>query len=271
VGGAAADHDEVSGGRRPVLAVSAALSPRQRLDVEHRSASRDGAAVTQPEPGADPRAEHDVGMAPTEAREVGTVQMAHPDDAGRQAGAAKPVDPVRGLGNRVDTAWAVQRQVQRESLQRQPVQRRRDRRQLVGADAVPPHRGAALDGDASLSRSRPQRVDVRHGPDGASTRRRVVVRRGRCDRREDQHVAREVLVHLGDLSIGADRDRVHAEHGALHRQPRVADAVAVALGDRHQPWQLSQHSLVVVAPPRDVDLDRERHPVTAGRGRGRRP
>ena len=78
---------------------------------------------------------------------------------------------------------------------------------------------------------RPQPLEVRDGLHDAGGRQHL---RDVVGRREHQHVAGERGPHRLDLVDRADRDDVDTEQRGLRREPRVAEAVAGALDDRHQ-------------------------------------
>ena len=246
VRGAAADDDEVAGRRGAVLAVAAALPPGERLDVEHRAARRDRVAVAEPEPGADPGPERDAGVALAQPGEVGGRRGGSPTGSSpggrpRSAGRSRPLVSATGSTPRGRSSGR---------CSAKPSRRR-------------PSTAAATAGSSS-GRMPCRFIDVRHStttraPCGATCsvlRCETVwmVRPGAGPSSYDVSGPTGVSTRmsppnavgdLGDLAVGADGDRVDTEHGALLREPRVADAVAVALGDRDESGQLGEHLLVV--------------------------
>lgn len=76
---------------------------------------------------------------------------------------------------------------------------------------------------------------------------------------EHQDVAVEALLDLGDLGIGADGDGVDAQPLGPAGQAADAEAVAVALGNRHQARVIGHDPAQMAPPAWPVDVQRDRH------------
>ena len=86
VGGAAADDDDVAGLGARAAAVAEGVAALDLVDVEDRRGHRQGAAVAEPQVGADAGADGEVGYVVASAVELGLGEVADPDGAGRQPG-----------------------------------------------------------------------------------------------------------------------------------------------------------------------------------------
>jgi hypothetical protein len=86
----------------------------------------------------------------------------------------------------------------------------------------------------------------------------------RSPRRQDEQVTVEPLGHLGQLGIGADGEGVDPVPAVVQplrpaRQSAQPEAVAVALGDRHQAGGPFGDADEVVSPAVAVDGEGEAH------------
>ncbi len=101
-------------------------------------------------------------------------------------------------------------------------------------------------------------VHGRHGPDDTVGQRHRLL--AAPERRQHQQVTAEPVLDAGGLVRGADREDVGAEADGLVGQPLVAEAVSVALADRHDAGgELVENGFLVRPPARGVDVQGERH------------
>jgi len=136
-------------------------------------------------------------------------------------------------------------QVEGETLQLYAVQQCGHVRDVFGGQAVPVHGRQELQHDPLPATQGTQPVEVRDGLHGARWR----LHRGEVvGRREHQHVTGEGGPRHVDLVDGSDRDDVDAEQRCFRREPGVAEAVAVALDDRHQAGRRVENG-ALVGPP----------------------
>ena len=111
--------------------------------------------------------------------------------------------------------------------------------QLAGRQPVPQHAGDELEHVAGVRVTVEQVAQVGQAGDrvdDAPAEPLGHFERGSegPPRREHEQVAREPAGHLGQLGVGADRDGVGTQPGALAGQPPDGEAIAVALDHRHQ-------------------------------------
>ena len=230
-----------------------------------------------------------------------------PGRADRRRGRDGGVVPARARVEAVVGVRLGERQVQREPLERDPAVGDRghggvvvkDADELVRGEAEAAHRRQRLEQHAHRTGAVDQDVPRRARGDRADEPRGVRAVGelhprtcshdvGGLEGREDQHVAVVLLQGLGRLEHGADGEAGQPEALGLADEPAGAEAVAVALGHRHEVAlsvvvgaraDRGAHGVAgrggVGAPPVAVDVQRERHAPNLRRerpsdGRGRR-
>ncbi len=88
VRGPAADHQEVTGLRRGAVAVAEQVAARDLVHVEQGGGHLQRAAVAEPELGADPRAERQVGVGRAQLGQLAGGEVADPRSVSRGSSAA---------------------------------------------------------------------------------------------------------------------------------------------------------------------------------------
>ncbi len=167
-----------------------------------------------------------------------------------------------GPALRLDQVRAGHRQMDREPVHPQVAQRGGGRGQLVPVQAVPRHRCLTLDDDPDLALATGQRLDVLDPSDRVDDP--VVIGDAGEEgppRAEHHDVAAERCQRAGDFVVRADGEHRAAERGGLGGQQVTAQAVAVALDDRHQSGCALREPAQVASPARGVDVQVEAHPL----------
>ena len=146
---------------------------------------------------------------------------------------------------------------------------------LLRCDAVPAHRRHELHHHPGARMCGAQLVEVGEAGDDGDDAGIVEQGRGRVvegsPRVQDDHVVRPSrLPDRRDLVGGADRQAVAVETFGLAGQDVQPEAVAVALGDGHQPRELLVDVCEMVTPGAGVDGQREGHVTAASGIAGRR-
>ena len=161
---------------------------------------------------------------------------------------ATAAEPALDLG---DVAVA-QRQVQREPLDADAARRRRRARASSRAKPCRCIEVSASSTTRVRARRAPSASRSSSSADGVDQPRGVehVGVEERPPRLEHEHVAAEALRDLGHLGVGADGEHVDAEPLGSAGQPTDREAVAVALGDRHEAGVGVGDRAQMVAPAR---------------------
>ena len=136
------------------------------------------------------------------------------------------------------------------------------RPQLLGGHAVPAHRGLELEHEPGVRlrlEQTGQVVGTAHRVDHPPAERGVGRRVEGPPRREHEQVAGVPVRDLGQLLVGADGERVDTQPLRLAGQPAEREAVAVALGHRHQPGCDLGEVAQVGAPALAVDGEDQAH------------
>ncbi len=276
VRGAAGDHHDGAGARRRAAAVAEHVAALDRVHVEHGRARLQSATITEPQVGADPRAHLEVAVRAAHGVELGVGQVRDQHAGGRQAGGHHVGHQPLDLGQVVARG---QRQVEGDALEAHPApgspgQQVTGSAQVAGGEAVPEHGGTPLQHHPGPVLPGEQGLEVLEPPDGVDHPGVVdhLLLEG-APRRE--HEQRPVVAGSGgrDLGVRPHRERVHVEPRRPAGQPGHAEAVPVALGDRHQARVGGVEGAQVLAPAVAVDVEGQPHRVTAcscrGRTRGR--
>ena len=250
-GATGGDHDPpIAGGL--AAAIAEGLTTLDRVYVEHGRAHREGPPITQPQLGADPGPEGDVGMTLAKLRQLGCTQMRDPD---------RVVEPGR---NRVEHEAlrfgvpATERQVDADpfDLQASIAGQIGGLLELRGREAMTLHRGQLLQQHSTLHLLEidepPDRVDDPVGLNDG----RAVVSKGPPRVEYD-----EIATEIGDcvkLGVGADSHRVCPQCGGLFGQAAQPEAIAIALCDRHHATA-SENRGGIGPPALLVDMQGEAH------------
>ena len=241
VRGAAGDDQDRAGRGGGAAAVAEHVAALDRVHVEDRRADPQRAAVAEPQLGADPRAERrSPGSSCRSVAELGVGQVRDPDAAGAGEPGRRPRRSSAGRP-RSGASPCAQRQVQRDALDGDAgvAAARPASRRLAGGEAVAPHRG------------QPLQHHPRRWPAARSARAREVVEPADgVDRRAGSQVWRRLSNGRHGVSTSrspSNRCATSAtssyvptarvstpSRAALRGEPAEAEAVAVALGDRHQ-------------------------------------
>ena len=228
--------------RGRAAAVAEHVAALDLVDVEHGRGHREGAAVAEPErrcrsAGARRSRRSD----DAQRGELGGGQVADPEGARRQPGRDDVVDQVDDLG---EVGAGGQRQVEGDALEARPPRVEQLWRRRGAPRAVMPWRRMQVSRSSTIAGRAGSRVEQDHevaragsrcGSTRPGGRSPAGTPAGRTPRRQHQQVAVEALGDLGQLVVGADREGVDAEPLGLAGQAAEAEAVAVALRDRHQP------------------------------------
>jgi len=273
-GAAGHDHQRAGAGHG-AAPVAELLATLDRVRVQHPGRDAERAPVAEPQVGADPGPERELGVARREHREVLDAEVGDPDHRREPVVAAEPGSDdvghqVLGLG---EVVTGVEGEVDRGALDADAVavvlaQRAHRVAEAACGEAVPLHRGQAFEDDAWPARRGGQRLQVREPADGVDDPR-VGGRRGavlvpRPPRRQHDDVTVEAAGDVVDLGVRAHGERVAAETELGQplcpaREPAVAEAVAVALGDRDKTRTFLGHPAEVVAPAVSVDVEHQTH------------
>ena len=257
--GAAADDDQVSVARGAAAAVAELVATLELVHVEDRRGDPQRLAVAEPQLGADARPDGEVGVRRAEGGELGGGQMADPDGAGRELRGDQVGEQSLHLG---EVLARGEGQVQRDPLETAAAEPLRDRPQLLGGHAVPAHGRLELEHEPGVRLGVEQAGQVV----GAADRVDQPLRRRALGngvegppRREHEQVAGIAVRDIRQFVVGPDGEGVHAQPPGLAREPAEREAVAVALGDRHQPGRGLGEAAQVGAPALAVDRQREAH------------
>ncbi|CAB4734230.1 unannotated protein [freshwater metagenome] len=290
MGGASGDDQQVAGLGCRATAVAEGVTALDGVHVEHRRRHPQRAAVAQPQGGADARADGEVGVRRPQRAELVVGQVADPHGAGTRAVGQLGADDVgHQPGDLREVRALGEREVQRYALEprtRAILQQAGHRPQLARLQAVALHRGQPLQHEAGVGPAIQQVGQVLGAADrvdDAVVQRRIDLERGTegPPRGQHQQTSVEALRDLRQLVVGAHGEHVgHRRPGPdlrvlvqplrLAGQPREPEAVAVALGDRHQTRVGGRDPEQVAAPAIAVDGQGQAH-VSACSGRARRP
>ena len=233
-----------------LLAVAVPVAAAQRVHVEHGrpgAPSRRGRRATARVP-IRGRGTGSSGCACASAASSALVRWLTQIVLSRQPARRSRVHPATTSRPAGSTVGAVQRQVEGEALE---ARRRSASRSasLAGGrlgDAVPAHRGQHLDDDPVRRRSRAsglERCDDRCGSPGRGRGHRRRATAGRCgvstSTSPPKYVSRTAATSLDRCRPRPCRRRAGSPRAA---EPLVAEAVAVALEDRHEAGNCVDHA-----------------------------
>ena len=274
MGGAATDHEDGAGLGRRTPAITEGVAALDLVAVQHCRGHLQGVAGTQPQVGADPWPDREVGVRRAQRRQVGPGQVAHPDGRGVQAGSHDVGHQPLGLGQ---VGPRRERQVDRNAVEPGTGVLGDDLRgipELASREPVAQHRRHPLDQEAGggvvVGQQPLEVLEPAHRVDQPVARVHVGGRAERAPRQEHHQVARKAGRHLAELVVRADRERVHAQRGGLTGKPPQPEAVAVSLGDGDQAGVRLCHRPQMCPPTAAVDVEGEAHVIVSS-CRARRP
>ncbi len=146
------------------VAVAEQVAALDRVHVEDRGGHPQRLAVAEPQAGADPRPDREVGVRRLQLLELGGGEVADPDRGGRQSGGDHVVEQPVHLG---EVGALREREVQRDALEPGPGVRAHQlgrRPELAGGHAVAQHAGQPLEDEPGVGLAPEQ---VRHVLDPA--------------------------------------------------------------------------------------------------------
>lgn len=245
------DHHHHAGSGYPPLPVADPVAGRDRVAVQHRRPDGQGPPIAEPQVGADPRPELHPWVVPAQRVDLRRTDMGHEPLLGR--GLLEPALDLRQV-------TVAERQVQGVPLDPDALSGLHGGGHVGGREAVPPDRRERFEQHPWPVVAAADRGEIGQPPDGVQDAWSVDrVGEKRSPGFEHEDVAVEALLDLGNLGVRADGDGVDAQPLGPACQAADAEAVAVALGDRHQTGMVDNDPAQMVAPAGSVDVQGDRH------------